>query len=137
MNDVDHISSTYTKYGFSREPIVINTNICKLTNGYPVLQLVHEWFDGLVTNHPNIVRAVIYSKNGIRGANKLDGGFTMTDADAIIQENVLHKKCPGFVKDAMKLSDEDQKHIGKFIATVCSQFFHAIGCEHVWNVDKV
>ena len=37
----------------------------------------------------------------------------------------------------MKLSDDDQKYIGKFIATVCSQIFHAIGCEHMWNVDKV
>ena len=128
MNDVDHMSSTYTIYGIPREPIVINTNNCKLTNKYPVLQQVHEWFEGLVTNHPNIVRAVIHSKNGNRGANKLDEGFTMTDADAIRQENVLHKKCPGFVKDTMKQSDEDKNYIDEFIATVCSQVFHAIGC---------
>ena len=83
------------------------------------MQLVHEWFKGLLTNHPNIVRAVIHSKNEVRGANELDGSFTITDANAIRQKNVLHKKCPGFVKDAMKLSDEDQKYIGEFNATVC------------------
>ena len=70
LNDVDHMSSAYTKYGIPKEPIVINTKNCKLTNGVPVLQLVHEWFDGLVTNHANIVRTVIHSKNGIRRAKR-------------------------------------------------------------------
>ena len=53
-SDKDRVRMKWSNLGVPIDPIIINTINQKASDGMPIIFLVHQFFDTLVTGHPNL-----------------------------------------------------------------------------------
>ena len=133
VNTKDHLPHLSEASQKSDSPAVINTDAIELDTGVSVVKFVREFFVRLFTTHPEVIVLLLKETSGCWTFNKIDGGYTSRDANSLKKVDSFHRKSPGYVQNAMKLSMETRRMIGVFIASLNSEVTSKMGRDDAWS----